>query len=52
MILMNIVLGIVNTEKCVLCAAGAGEAACTDGDALSGDQVTGAPVHSGTSQDH
>jgi len=37
---------------CVVCTAGAGEAACADGDALSGDQVSGTPVYSCTSQDH
>jgi len=37
---------------CVVCAAGAGEAAYADGDALSGDQVSGTPVYSCTSQDY
>ena len=42
----------IGADSCVVCAVGAGEAACADGDALSGDQVSGAPVYSGTSQDH
>jgi hypothetical protein len=40
------------TVMCVLCTAWTGEVACADGDALSGDKVSGTPVHSGTSQDH